>query len=401
MKNIYDKCLKGLNTIMGGPWYGIIALMIVFVFLPLTYPVSYAQYFLLGSIGVLGVLALYMLTRPVFRKDRGLNIIILAFGLYVAWMVFLILNGKPDRTTIVRFIQIAGCIVAFVCGATIGFTKRQMKIARWAVKLILLANGAVWVMQKMPLKQFSFLVRNTASYGTLLFCWVLFLLVDKKWTLTDWLAIALGLFLLFVSSARTSLLAALLTFFVILCFARRSPNKKASRVLLILILLGCAGACLAFILMYAAPGYTKLGLYLNTLSRKYFGKNFYSGRHTLWNYLVEAIKAKPRFGYGLNVIPSDIVNIPLSAHNTFLQVALQTGVTGLVLLMGVLGSISGRLIQKRHAWFSVAGVACIAGILVHECFESCLVQNMLVAGLQMWFVMGLCLNETMKENNKE
>ena len=227
---------------------------------------------------------------------------------------------------------------------------------------------------------------------------MLYLSVFEEKNVFDWLILLLGVMLLFFSSTRSSL-AAILVFgivtVIIKLHLKRKGNDKAflNRVLLLSII-----GCVVFIFFYTESGYTELGMKINQLSIAYFGKNLYSGRQAIWHELIRAIKDNPITGYGLNTLPSDIYNTHLSAHNTFFQVAIQSGMVGLLLLFNILISISKNVIKNKNCWFNSVGIALIVSIILHECFEACLVQNMLVAGLQMWFLMGLTVNKTFIED---
>ena len=400
------KIEKATDLLMKNKWFGYSILFIVLAFLPLTYTAPFSDFLLLLSIAVLSIPALYIVIHKSYRTDDDLKNYLLMFIIYICWMLLMIFNSNLSKSTIIRIIQMFGCAFAFICGATIGFTDKQMKTARWIVKSIILLNGLVWLCKGVPLQNFSFLVSNPATYGTLLFCWILFLSVSKEKSVVDWLILGLSLLLLLASSSRASLIAILVLFAIVFSFKwiptlAPNPRKNIRKSFLTALFIGCIVGCLVFIIAYAESADTQIGFWLNKLSLKFLGKNFYSGRHVLWHELIEAIKAKPFLGYGLDSLPRDICDTNLSSHNTFLQVALQTGIVGLALLINILVTICRKMISKNDPWFSVVGIACVVSIILHECFEACLVQNMLAAGLQMWFIMGLLINKSIvkKANN--
>ena len=59
----------------------------------------------------------------------------------------------------------------------------------------------------------------------------------------------------------------------------------------------------------------------------------FSGREDIWLALIELIKQRLLFGYGASASPQQFLPIGLSSHNLYLQIALQSGLTGLALLI--------------------------------------------------------------------
>lgn len=374
--------------------YGNIILLILVVLLPLTYSLPYADYILLATVFVISLPTLYLIATNHNIIERNIKKILLAFGLYIIWLILMIFNSSFVTSTIVRIIQMLGCMFAFVCGSLIKYDDQQVKFIRRIIQVVILVNCVNWFLSGMPLLKYSFIVSNTATYGSLLFCWIIFLSIAKKKKIIDWIILLIGVLLLFFSSTRASLAA--IALFAILSFGMNlhSKWKRYNRAFLNTVLIISIIGCGIFIFLYAKSGYSEIGIRLNEMSIRYFGKNLYSGRQIIWHELIEAIKEKPIFGYGLNILPSDIYNTHLSAHNTFLQVALQSGILGLFLLVNIMLNIARNALNNSDSWFATIGVASIISIIFHECFESCLVQNMLVTGLQMWFIMGLIINKS-------
>jgi len=384
--------------------YGNIVLLILFLLLPLTYSLPFADYILIATIFIISLPTLYLIATNRNIIEGNIKKILLAFTLYFIWLVLMIFNSSLVTSTIVRIIQMLGCIFAFVCGSLIKYDDQQMKFIRRIIQLVILVNAVDWFLSGMPIINYSFIVSNTATYGSLLFCWIIFLSIAKEKRIFDWIILLIGVALLFFSSTRASLAAvaifAVISFGINFHSSHKGYNKAFLNTVLIISIIGCG----LFIFIYTESGYSELGIRLNEMSIKYFGKNLYSGRQIIWHELIEAIKEKPILGYGLNILPSDIYDTHLSAHNTFLQVALQSGIVGLLLLINVLLKISRNVINNNDYRISIIGVASIIAIIFHECFEACLVQNMLVTGLQMWFVMGMCTNQSIvkgKVHNNE
>ena len=67
---------------------------------------------------------------------------------------------------------------------------------------------------------------------------------------------------------------------------------------------------------------------------------------------------------------------------------LQTGFIGFIVLMFPLLSISFKL-AKINGKNAIVFFCFLIAILVHECFEVTLTQNMIICGLQMWLILGI------------
>lgn len=81
------------------------------------------------------------------------------------------------------------------------------------------------------------------------------------------------------------------------------------------------------------------------------GKNVtFSGRVELWNTAVEMIKEKPLLGHGMsgeyNIIPT-LSGVMLSAHNQFIQLAVEGGIISIALLMILVVAAGKKLYSYR------------------------------------------------------
>lgn len=381
-----------------GRGYGNIVLFVLFVLLPITYSFPYSEYILIATIFFTSLPMFFLLRRKRTTDENGITNTIIAFAINLFWMILMLTNSGLTASTFIRLVQMLGCMFAFVSGSLIMYQRNQLTFIRRVVQAIIVVNFTVWILSGMPMQNFSFLISNTATYGSVLLCWMLFLSVFEEKNLFDWLILILGVMLLFFSSTRSSLAAILVFDMVTFIIKRHLKRKGNDKAFLKTILLLSIFGCVVFVFFYTESGYTELGMKINQLSIAYFGKNLYSGRQAIWHELIRAIKENPITGYGLNALPSDIYDTHLSAHNTFFQVAIQSGMVGLLLLFNILISISRNVIKNNNCWFESVGIALIVSIILHECFEACLVQNMLVAGLQMWFLMGLTVNRTFIED---
>lgn len=159
----------------------------------------------------------------------------------------------------------------------------------------------------------------------------------------------------------------------------------------------------AFLFIYPSLPESSLGADLQAMSRNLTGRNFFSGRDTLWPLIISAIWERPLLGYGASATPGTVSNVTLSSHNLYLQVALQTGLLGLGALVGLLFSIWKVLWLGRNNKVVRLVAAYMTATMVHQMFEVSLTQNNLSIGIAQWLILGvgmsLSLNSsTLKES---
>lgn len=130
---------------------------------------------------------------------------------------------------------------------------------------------------------------------------------------------------------------------------------------------------------------------VDAMSREYFGKRLFSGREDIWIFALEAIAERPFLGWGAGIRLSDIAEWHLSVHNFYLQVALQVGLVGLILVIASFAIVWRVMWSARnHGVIRVTG-AYIAGTLILQTFEVTLTQNNLAFGLPFWSLTGLAV----------
>lgn len=143
---------------------------------------------------------------------------------------------------------------------------------------------------------------------------------------------------------------------------------------------------------------------LNQLSHRLFDKPLLTGRDNIWRNLIDAISIKPWTGYGASYAPTNLYETNFSSHNLYLQIALQVGLFGVILLFIFLF----RLWNKSYIYSadSRTRVVCsfLIAIIIHQTFEVSLTQNYFVIGLIQWMIISLgfsYLRDFKKENNVE
>lgn len=112
---------------------------------------------------------------------------------------------------------------------------------------------------------------------------------------------------------------------------------------------------IGLLLLFAAFGSVLVIPFLIETGLYTIGKNStFSGRTYIWGHAIEFIKQNPVLGYGLNSIWNETTGYipelpyfqPDHSHNTFLEVWLQTGLFGVILLLLFLFRIFFTLVGK-------------------------------------------------------
>lgn len=134
---------------------------------------------------------------------------------------------------------------------------------------------------------------------------------------------------------------------------------------------------------------------LDAVSTSYTNKSVFSGRDVIWNQIIDLINQRPVLGYGPGVRPIDFIyqQSELSAHNLYLQTALQSGVLGLIALLLLLVSLVFLCINtgKYDNFYYKICVSFIFLLMVYQTLEISLTQNNIHVGLLQWFMIGLLL----------
>lgn len=140
---------------------------------------------------------------------------------------------------------------------------------------------------------------------------------------------------------------------------------------------------------------------LNEITINLTGKPLMTGRNTIWAQLVDVISLKPWLGYGASVLPEDFLSISFSAHNLYLQTALQTGIIGVVLLAIFFFFIWKSFWENRHDSKIILVASFFIGIIMHQSFEVTLTQNYFSIGLLQWIIIAMGLHYSLNKNSKK
>jgi len=145
----------------------------------------------------------------------------------------------------------------------------------------------------------------------------------------------------------------------------------------------------AIIYLYMSLSQFGVSAYLNRMVYDYTGETMVSGRGVLWASLVDVIRERWLVGHGAGALPKDFLAVSLSAHNFYLQTALQVGLMGLLPFLALVWSIWEVLWHGRHAPVVRLSGTFMVGVLVEQTFEVYLTQTNVAIGVAQWVIIAV------------
>lgn len=207
---------------------------------------------------------------------------------------------------------------------------------------------------------------------------------------------------IFLSGTRSVMLSVVFGIITLAVWKFISKNKTFFKLYFLSIL--------AFIFTYTVV-YPRLDkILVNFNQYNYFiiehtGKGILSGRDRLWSFLIDVIAQKPLIGHGSGAIISDFMRTTLSAHNLYLQIALQVGLIGVTILAIFLLQIWKVFWVNRYDPKVILAACYYVGILIYQVNEISLLQNDPAVNLLQWLTIGLglsyCFNKQKEQVTSE
>lgn len=130
---------------------------------------------------------------------------------------------------------------------------------------------------------------------------------------------------------------------------------------------------------------------LNLAMRDFSGKNLLSGRQDVWEEIIKMLPNHLIFGHGLGAKVQDYTNLPLSAHNLYLQVLFQTGILGLLIIFLVMTFIFIFIFKNKKHFLAKYLSSVFFIVLFTQNFEVTFSQNNIALSLLFWILLGLGL----------
>ena len=232
--------------------------------------------------------------------------------------------------------------------------------------------------------QYSAFYYNSNTLGAILFPFIcLSLMLFKKHPI-DILTISLSIVFLVLSDTRSTLIALAVVIALFLLFKLLTKKQKSYKSFILYFLL----ILVIFPVGYTALYGTGVGTFINDLCIKLTGKNFFSGRQTIWGKALIAFGEKPVFGYGLSANLQAVIGDERSMHNWFIQILLRGGLFGFALTVVPIILAWYNHYKQQKTNFSIFSLAVIIGVCVYQSFEVTLTENILNIGMILWLVMG-------------
>lgn len=283
--------------------------------------------------------------------------------------------------------QVAASILFFLGMALMPFSRKMLHMLFMAGSAVILMSAALWVGDGMPIEKFNGIVENSNMFGMSIFIFMFFILAyrhaDIKWFKMGILLVAIVL--LFVSTNRTIWVSALVSTIIFWMWPRISRGKTGHILTFVILISATIAITVGYIYVIESP----IGPELNRLTKQITGKNLFSGRHLIWLSVVNAIEARPIFGYGGGLNVSDIIGMELSAHSFYMQTTLQVGLFGLTIFLGLLAAIWMLLRKNRQEYIVRLTASYLGGIMIMLCSSVFLTQTNMAMSTLTWVVIGI------------
>lgn len=319
------------------------------------------------------------------KLDIGLLIAAAALFFYLLGLFFGFgLRGAE------RLIQTALFLLTLLSFSRYQWTSKN--VHRLFLSMLILMNlcFAYWFVSGRITNYYSAFYGHGNGFALVILATVAVTFLDSQMKLRSEhvMSLVLSGMLLSFTNSRSALLTCLI--FIILVLALKKRDESDARFLTNVVFICILFGALAFSIVYPSLYGTNLGFQLESLSREWLHKNFFSGRELVWKMVLLAVRGNEALGLGLQMTPSMIYNTDFSSHNMYLQTILQSGVVGLFLLLCLFWTIRGKLVECGD-FSSCVGASLLLAMLVHECLEVSLTQNNFTYGLLIWAVIGISL----------
>lgn len=264
-----------------------------------------------------------------------------------------------------------------------------------AVTLIIFFH---WILLNFPGYRFKSIFSNPNYLAILLYTLLYYKLLATKYGNTleriyFGFLIIINLILIYNTNSRAVMLAIGVTVGVWILF--KFAKNVIPYIFRMVIIMN-----IAFIFTYILMQNSNVGVILNNLSLKLFGKSLYSGRSVLWDEIIQKITDKPIFGYGIGTNANDITSINLTAHNQYLQMLIEFGAIGFIIFFILLNSIWKLYMKKRGNYAARLSASFFIGILVYENLELTLFQNNYSIAMLQWLIITMGINFGSKDNKE-
>lgn len=387
-------------------WTAVLALLLV---------VSVANNTAVGWLGPVGemaigaILSVGVLLSTVYLAAKG-SIPRFAGGLLVGvlyidavYVTSLVIHGDPAGLKTVA--GTVGVLSLFVAVVLFRWTAAGLKVFSAIIGIFVVASGMIGAVEfSRGVERVSGVFSNPNALAIfMLMAFYTFSLARlRSASAIERTGLVVGsvitLFLLVATGTRSAWLALLASGATYWIWPKLSRSRVRHHAFILFFFLGLA----ATVGLVVAVPTLEVGQTLNRLTETYTGRQLSTGREIIWLDVLGEISERPVLGHGPQVTTRGFGDLALgSAHNLYLQIAVQVGAVGLAGLIALMWWIWAALGAVEAGRMARTTGAILIGVLVQQSFEVSLTQNNLTLGLLAWLIIGLGVSMSLNEVRPE
>ena len=344
---------------------------------------------ILSAVGLLGLIAIWKLARIKSIEKNVFYLLVCMIMLmlwYVVLQVVLGLTASSVSRTIYILIIAVTIFTLAVSSNSARFDEKRRHLAAiyfmtWSVLLVLF----VFFIDTTGVRGI-----NPNGVGMLSFAIIVigfFFSVHKNYQKIYILYLIASLFFVISVASRGALLALVIFGFAYMFHSTIIRNKMIYWSVFLL----SASHVIIWVYLLSFAHENEYLQALNILSLDLFGARIFSGRDILWPTIIEVLRNYPITGLGPSATLREVLDTGLSAHNGFLQIGLQAGYVGILLITVALLFVWRGLYMQPDSMTRRVSIAYFIGFVSVNTFEAALTQNHFAFALLFWAIMGISL----------
>ncbi len=351
-----------------------------------------------SSFSVIGLIALFLVfgitnigLLVYLFKGVNLNklqsIILFAILALVVICLISILNNGYHFKDLINSVQMIACLNTILYLSFIKLDYSDLKSINIMVIAFTMYHFMFFILAGTP-HLFSSIYNNSNLMGPYMFYTSFFLICGikfSKYKILYFVVLVMSLILILASDTRSILLSVIATCLVYICWKFIVKYRFIAAVFFLALIV----ISIAFIYFYPILPTFQFYLPLENWVLTHTGKSIMSGRNELWLPLIEFINQKPFLGYGPGTLARDLYIHNQSPHNLYLNILMQIGYLGLILVLLIFLLIWMGMIRCKNNFLVRLSASFFVGIIVHQSFETTLFQNQLSIGLLQIFIVGV------------
>lgn len=348
------------------------------------------KFFILSLLILIPIFSYMLLSTKNFVINLPAKVIFLFIALILANMVGFSQSTPIERNWIV-ISQIISISFFVLVMTNWSWTAHDIKSMSFPMSLFIAGNFMLWIGAGRP-ASFQGLMSNSNVLGGLLFFssfYVIASLYSQKISYIYKNLLILSVFIDLICIWSTNTRSTWLSAFTAIIIWFFWGILKKNRTLFFLVVPTFFFFSFGLLYFYINSASSISYSYTDVVSA-YSGKRLNTGRQLLWPDLIDTVAQEPFFGHGAGFSHGD-----LSAHNLFIELALQTGVVGLIVFLLLIWALWNTLWSGREDPIVRLSGAFFLSIFVHQMFEVSFTQNNLSIGLLQWTIIIIGVSRSM------